>query len=959
MLRHALVPLAAVLTIASTAPALADSGADEADLRFARGTSLYKAGRFEEALGEFFVSNRLAPNRNVVFNIARSYEALKRHEEAYRYYAEYRAAETDPEEQQIADRKLAQLAPLVALVRIESDPPGATVYIDRKDLGGRGATPLLIAQSPGEHQIILELDGYRPHTAKASLERGREIAVSQRLDLIVGTLRIESDPPARIYVDRAAGDSRTADAPLAPAALELTPGRHSVELEADGYRARRADVVVHPDAETKLSVALEEQPPPSGTVVLASSIKGALVMVDGKEGGFTPAVLSLIAGSHDIEVREPGYQPWKRTVVVEQDARAFYQVELSELEREVTGATRTQQSVSSAPASITLITRQEMWAFGYQKLTEALRGVRGYYDSDDRNYESLGVRGFSRPGDYTNRVLVIRDGHALNDDWIGSAPVGRDFAADLDDVSRIEVVRGPGSTFYGQGAFFGVVNVVSLAPGDGPAVRGGGGLDSEGGGNAFAHGTQSVGPASVSVHASVFDSDGRTFQFDEFDSTPSGGLVRNTDAETAQRGALRVTAGELALDAGYNRRVKQIPTASFETVFDPGESMTTGRRLEETVDQRGFVEARWEHQRDRYRLGARLAYDHQQYDGVYPYDDGTDAFVLTDAGGGDWGTAEVRGAVNVLGQWLTVGGELARHRVTQSVDEDDDGANEFFDKREYNNAAVYAADEIALGKRLAVTAGIRADRFGEQADAAVSPRVGAVLRPYGAAFTKLVVGRAYRSPSVYELYYNDNGLTQIPALDLDPETVWSGEIEHTHPIGSRSFLLASAFASRIEGLIIGTTNPDDLLVFANSTEEVRTFGGEVEARLTAEGGAWVGGAFSYTHLDSDDRAVFVNSAETVAAARGMWPLTGERLALAAEVIYNSPRRLRESGQTGHSVLGNLFLSGALGGNDLKFRAGVTNILDWDRRVAVGEELLQEQILQAPRTFVAELVYQHE
>ena len=70
--------LATTVTVTAAAPsARADSGADEADVRFQRGTALYKAGRFDEALVEFFASNRLAANRNVVFNIARSYEALR------------------------------------------------------------------------------------------------------------------------------------------------------------------------------------------------------------------------------------------------------------------------------------------------------------------------------------------------------------------------------------------------------------------------------------------------------------------------------------------------------------------------------------------------------------------------------------------------------------------------------------------------------------------------------------------------------------------------------------------------------------------------------------------------------------------------------------------------------------------------------------------------------------------
>src|SRR5690349_13174146 len=201
----------------------ADSSADEADQRFRRGAALFKAGHVEEALLEFFSSNRLAHNHNVVFNIARSYEALGRFEEAYRYYAEYRTEEADAEERASVDRKLAELAPRVALLRIETTPPGATVYLERKDLGGRGETPLVIAVPPGDQTILLERAGYVATTARATAERGRAVTVTATLELIVGTVRVSSRPAAAVFVDRVAG-ARAPAAGQTPASLALTPG---------------------------------------------------------------------------------------------------------------------------------------------------------------------------------------------------------------------------------------------------------------------------------------------------------------------------------------------------------------------------------------------------------------------------------------------------------------------------------------------------------------------------------------------------------------------------------------------------------------------------------------------------------------------------------------------------------------------------------------------------------------
>ena len=64
-------------------------------------------------------------------------------------------------------------------------------------------------------------------------------------------------------------------------------------------------------------------------------------------------------------------------------------------------------------ASVSVITRDEIRAFGYQSVVEALSGQRGVYPTDDLSYSSIGVRGYARAGDYGNRVLVTMDGHTL------------------------------------------------------------------------------------------------------------------------------------------------------------------------------------------------------------------------------------------------------------------------------------------------------------------------------------------------------------------------------------------------------------------------------------------------------------------------------------------------------------------------------------------------------------------
>jgi outer membrane receptor for ferrienterochelin and colicins len=366
------VVLAAVFVAASGPAALrADSSADEAEARFRRGADLYRQARFDEALLEFFSSNRLAPNKNVVFNIARSFEALGRYDEAYQYYDAYRVAEAAPRERDGATAKLNELAPRVALLVITSEPAGATIYVDRKDLGGHGETPATVSLAPGRHRILVEREGYEPAETEASVRRGARTAVALVLHPIVGRVRIEARPSAEVRVDRAEDDAGPPDVRATPATLSLPPGRHALELRGPGYRPLRRLIVVEPRDEQVIRVDLEKIPPPSGSVAVSADVAGAEVSVDGKPYGPAPLVGDLVQGRHAVRVDASGYEPWTREIDVREGGHLFLAAELHEHEPEVQAATRTAQRLGEAPASVSLVTREELEVFDRETLSDA------------------------------------------------------------------------------------------------------------------------------------------------------------------------------------------------------------------------------------------------------------------------------------------------------------------------------------------------------------------------------------------------------------------------------------------------------------------------------------------------------------------------------------------------------------------------------------------------------------
>jgi hypothetical protein len=586
--------MAACLLGGLSAPARADNTADEADLRFGRGVEAYRARRYEDALAEFFSSNRLVKNRNVILNIARCYEQLNRLEEAYRYYNDVLAENPTAEDQRIVAEALKRLAPRVALVRIVTNPPGAEIYVDRKDLGSRGTSPKTLALQAGKTRIVVALAGYREASNDVSLKTGQLVPVELPLEFIYGQVELGGGPEgAEVRVDRTDGDPEG----RVPGLLRLTPGKHILNVSAPGHVPSQLPVEVAGDQKAQASIVLQALPAPTGNLVVTANHEGALVTVDGKEAGFTPAVIELPTGEHRVAVTMADMRPFEQKVVVTKGERSWVKAELRFGGIKTTAASKTETSIEDAPASISVISREEIRAFGYTSLPEALAGVRGMFFSNDRTYEYVGVRGFSPPGDLNSRILVLYDGHPMNDIYAGQAYIGHDNNVDLAEVERIEIVRGPVSSLFGSAAFFGVINIVPRHNLDDHAVEASAGAGTLGLARARVSAggksddAQAIG--SVAVLSSAGDG---LFVIPALESGASETLARNVDGELAVNGSARVSWKGLSLLGSINSRSKEIPTGAFETLL--------GKAGTGVVDQRGFLEARFDRS---WQGGAALA----------------------------------------------------------------------------------------------------------------------------------------------------------------------------------------------------------------------------------------------------------------------------------------------------------------------------------------------------------------
>ncbi|HCC46796.1 MAG TPA: hypothetical protein DEQ38_01565 [Elusimicrobia bacterium] len=476
-------------------------------------------------------------------------------------------------------------------------------------------------------------------------------------------------------------------------------------------------------------------------------------------------------------------------------------------------------SAQKAPASVSVLTAAEIKASGASTLWDALRLVPGVDVAETRAGQGdVSVRGFNQSN--SNRLLVLLDGKTVLQEFYGIAaweaiPVG------VEEIDRIEVVRGPASSLYGANAIHGVINIITKTPQQlsGTAVSAGGGNRS------FRTGSVLYGGGSGKY---AFKAGAGYRNMNRFED---GDELASRVARASASGRYEADSGaSLGVSGGISRLNNQLG------IYNNGVA-------------RPYLDSG--HLRADYALGGFKARTFWN----------TSRVTMRDFWGGPdlaYDTFDLNISQELElsdSDKLAIGAGYRRNTIAADI----------FGSgwRSQDIASLFAENTWEPSEKWALTAGARLDRH-SLSGAVISPRASLMCFPDQRNTLRLSAGAAFRNPTLIENYLDITqplpaplgNITFSGSRNLNPEKMESVEIAHNGVYGGLSTGLA-VYVYRLKDLI--NTNKAQFTAFPDAaagwtnTGTAHAFGGEASAEYLLNSGGKVFANYSYFNASESGR----------------------------------------------------------------------------------------------------------
>lgn len=526
----------------------------------------------------------------------------------------------------------------------------------------------------------------------------------------------------------------------------------------------------------------------------------------------------------------------------------------SSMETLVVTAAGYEQTVTQAPASISVIDRAQIENRAYKDLTDALQDIPGVTVTGGGDGQDISVRGM--PSEYTVILVDGRKQSGRETQTNGSTFTEQDWLPPLSAIERIEVVRGPMSTLYGSDALGGVINIITRKD------------------YQEWHGSLQVETTLQENSRSGNGYQGQLYLagpvIPDLLSVSLTGLYQERKEDEIEGGYAGKT-----LD-NYRAAVHLTPTDedtfSVEYTQHDQERVTT---LDKSVSRESQVAER-EYQRE------SLAGTHS---GNYQWGSGT-TFISTETVRNNGAEKEIENSLlntqwslPLAAHYLTLGASFEQKELT-------DDSNALASKNK--QWSLFAEDEWYLTDDFALTLGLRYDQ-NDIFDGHFSPRVYGVWSLAPEWTLKGGVSTGYRAPTLTEMdedwaQPSCNGRCDVYGnADLSPETSVNTEVGlyfvDTADLSANVTLFYSEFKDKIENDFVDPSCTDRRRcdrTYVN-IDEANTYGVESSVAKSLTRTIKVSASYTYTHSekktdDEDNGLPLVQSPEHLISANGDWAI---------------------------------------------------------------------------------------
>ncbi len=593
------------------------------------------------------------------------------------------------------------------------------------------------------------------------------------------------------------------------------------------------------------------------------------------------------------------------------------------LDKVVVTASGFEQKLTDAPASISVISNEELQRKRYSNLAQALADVEGVDVNQGTGKTgglNISIRGM--PSAYT---LILIDGRRQNNSGDvtpnGFGETSTSFMPPMSAIERIEVIRGPMSTLYGSDAMGGVVNIITRkVPGEwGGSV----GLNhtfheddnwgSNSGLNLYAAGPIKEGLLGIALRGSVYERGESDLQFANGSTVSRRGAAAVEGRNTSVGARFTLTPNEIheiALDFDRGRQTYENDNCQLGTLDGWSGNAVSGCTTASTAAAGYSNKLRFNRDQmvlsHRAKIGGGVldsSLTHKTTETIGRTVPGTIGVTWTGFPGIVGGAPRKLESTDIIFDTKYTASVGERHTLTvggQWLDaEVDDGlATDTFAKSAW---AVFVEDEWRFIDSLALTLGGRYEDH-EAFGGHFSPRAYLVWDASDNWTLKGGVSRGYRTPTVNQLHNGINGVTgqgtiiTIGSPHLEPETSTNTEIGVYYDNGTGFNANLTVFQTKFEDMISsGTpvpncwsaTNPNlagcldygsgftqDSFAQSINIDEAQTRGVEVAARWQFTPAWSVAGNYTYTDTEQksgvDKGAPVTNQAKHVVNASLNW-----------------------------------------------------------------------------------------